>query len=423
MTGSPREGASSLGRDYFWNTAWSFMVAGATVIMLVVVTRTAGVAAAGVFSIGLAIGQQFQTLGMYEVRTYHVTDVRERFPFGTYLAARILTVLMMVLGILAASLVFGSDPGDAALIAFVALLRVFDAVEDVYYSELQRQGRLAIAGRAGFIRSFVTTAVFSVGIWASGSLLITTGSTFLVSLFTMLAVFIPPSRALFPLRPIWTGEGVRLVLLLCLPLALASFISIYLANAPRFAISHFLDMEHQGYFALLFMPAFAINLLSTIVFRPMLTRMAALWVSSDVRAFLGIVCKGLAAALASFILVGGVTFFLGVPILNLLSGKDVSPYLLELMILVFGGAMNSASVILYYALTTMRRQAHVFTGYAIAALAITALLVWLVPSHQLLGASIGYAGAMTILSAYFGLALLALLRGSSNVGRGRADSR
>ena len=130
MTSSEQR-TPSLGRDYFWNTAWSFMVAGATVIMLIIVTRAAGVAAAGVFSIALAIGQQFQTLGMYEVRTYQVTDVQGRFTFGTYLAVRILTVLLMVLGILLASWVFGSDLKDSALIAFVALLRVFDAIEDV----------------------------------------------------------------------------------------------------------------------------------------------------------------------------------------------------------------------------------------------------------------------------------------------------
>lgn len=413
MTSSEQR-TPSLGRDYFWNTAWSFMVAGATVIMLIIVTRAAGVAAAGVFSIALAIGQQFQTLGMYEVRTYQVTDVQGRFTFGTYLAVRILTVLLMVLGILLASWVFGSDLKDSALIAFVALLRVFDAIEDVYYSELQRQGRLDIAGRAGFIRSFVTTAVFSIGIWVTGDLFATTAVTFLVSFATMVLVFIPPSRALFSLRPLWQRERIRLVLLLCLPLALASFISIYLANAPRFAISFFLDKEHQGYFALLFMPAFAINLLSTIVFRPLLTRMATLWVSHNVRGFLRIVYRGLSATLLSFLLVGGVTFFLGVAILNILSGKDISDYLLELMVLVFGGAMNSASVILYYALTTMRRQSHVFVGYAVAALAITVFLIFLVPPFHLLGASIGYAGAMSLLSGYFFLALFMELRRDEN---------
>ena len=55
---------------------------------------------------------------------------------------------------------------------------------------------------------------------------------------------------------------------------LASFIAMYLVNVPRYAIDYFLDSAAQGYFAIIYMPAVAINLLSLLVFRPLLTRMA-----------------------------------------------------------------------------------------------------------------------------------------------------
>ena len=61
---------SQIGREYLWNTAVSLMTSLATVVMLLVVTRTAGIRAAGVYSLAIAISQQFQTLGMYEVRAY-----------------------------------------------------------------------------------------------------------------------------------------------------------------------------------------------------------------------------------------------------------------------------------------------------------------------------------------------------------------
>ena len=57
------------------------------------------------------------------------------------------------------------------------------------------------------------------------------------------------------------------VLLACLPLFGASFISMYLSNAPRFAIDRYLDPTQQGYFAILFMPAVTINLMSLVIFR------------------------------------------------------------------------------------------------------------------------------------------------------------
>ncbi len=396
---------SQIGRDYLWNTAASLMTSLATVVMLLVVTRTAGIRAAGVYSLAIAVGQQFQTLGMYEVRTYHVTDLRHRFTFGTYLATRIVTVALMLVGIVGYAMVSGDGGSDVLLIVLVASLRVFDAFEDVYVCELQRVGRLDLGGRACFWRALSTTASFSGMLVATGNLLVSTVVSLVVSLVVMVGVYLPPSRGLFPLRPTWDPRRVGQVLLACLPLFLASFISMYLSNAPRFAIDRYLDPTQQGYFAILFMPAVTINLMSLVIFRPLLTRMAGLWVQGDRPGFRAVVNRGLLATAGAFVVVGLVTYVAGVPILGLVFGKDVSAFSVELMVLVAGGAMNAASVVLYYALTTVRLQNLVFAGYVLAAGAITLLCVVLVPQGSLLGASVAYTAAMSVLVAVFAVVL------------------
>ena len=396
---------SQIGRDYLWNTAASLMTSLATVVMLLVVTRTAGIRAAGVYSLAIAVGQQFQTLGMYEVRTYHVTDLRHRFTFGTYLATRIITVALMLVGIVGYAMVSGDGGSDVLLIVLVASLRVFDAFEDVYVCELQRVGRLDLGGRACFWRALSTTASFSGMLVATGNLLVSTVVSLVVSLVVMVGVYLPPSRGLFPLRPTWDPRRVGQVLLACLPLFLASFISMYLSNAPRFAIDRYLDPTQQGYFAILFMPAVTINLMSLVIFRPLLTRMAGLWVQGDRPGFRAVVNRGLLATAGAFVVVGLVTYVAGVPILGLVFGKDVSAFSVELMVLVAGGAMNAASVVLYYALTTVRLQNLVFAGYVLAAGAITLLCVVLVPQGSLLGASVAYTAAMSVLVAVFAVVL------------------
>ena len=269
-----RTPSSQLRRDYFWNSAASLMGSVSFVIMLTVVTRAAGVVAAGIFSLANAAGQQFQTLGMYEVRTYHVTDVRKRFVFGTYLTARIFTVALMIAGIVGYAVVSGGDPPQVVLVILVASLRVFDAFEDVFYSEFQRSDRLDIGGRACFWRILTTTAVFSIGLAITGNLLWSTIVTLLVSTAITAILYIPPARRLFSIRPSWNVRAAGRLLVECLPLFLASFLAMYLANAPRYAIDRYLDLEAQGYFSFLYMPAVAINLLSLLVLRPLLTRMA-----------------------------------------------------------------------------------------------------------------------------------------------------
>ena len=396
---------SQLGRDYLWNTAASLMTSLATVVMLLVVTRTAGIRAAGVYSLAIAVGQQFQTLGMYEVRTYHVTDLRHRFTFGTYLATRIVTVALMLVGITTYAVLSSSDVHHCVLVTLVASLRVFDAFEDVYVCELQRVGRLDLGGRACFWRALSTTVVFSLTLALTGSLLTSTVTALVLSVLTTVLVYLPPSRGLFPLRPAWAPGPVGQVLLACLPLFGASFISMYLSNAPRFAIDRYLDPTQQGYFAILFMPAVTINLMSLVIFRPLLTRMAGLWVQGDRPGFRAVVNRGLLATAGAFVVVGLVTYVAGVPILGLVFGKDVSAFSVELMVLVAGGAMNAASVVLYYALTTVRLQNLVFAGYVLAAGAITLLCVVLVPQGSLLGASVAYTAAMSVLVAVFAVVL------------------
>ena len=396
---------SQLGRDYLWNTAASLMTSLATVVMLLVVTRTAGIRAAGVYSLAIAVGQQFQTLGMYEVRAYHVTDVTHRFTFGTYLATRIVTVALMLVGITTYAVLSSSDVHHCVLVTLVASLRVFDAFEDVYVCELQRVGRLDLGGRACFWRALSTTVVFSLTLALTGSLLTSTVTALVLSVLTTVLVYLPPSRGLFPLRPAWDPGPVGQVLLACLPLFGASFISMYLSNAPRFAIDRYLDPTQQGYFAILFMPAVTINLMSLVIFRPLLTRMAGLWVQGDRPGFRAVVNRGLLATAGAFVVVGLVTYVAGVPILGLVFGKDVSAFSVELMVLVAGGAMNAASVVLYYALTTVRLQNLVFAGYVLAAGAITLLCVVLVPQGSLLGASVAYTAAMSVLVAVFAVVL------------------
>ena len=92
--------AEQLKKNYFWNTLGSLMNAASTVLMLMVVTRTMGAAAGGVFSLAYAVAQQLMVIGHFEIRTYQVTDTEEVFSFGVYLAARIITTVLMIAGII-----------------------------------------------------------------------------------------------------------------------------------------------------------------------------------------------------------------------------------------------------------------------------------------------------------------------------------
>ena len=412
-TGEALESRGQLGRDYLWNTAASLMSSLAVVIMGVAIVRSGATdsfarAQYGLFTLALAIGQQYQTVGLYEVRTFHVTDVRRRFDFGTYLSTRLLTCLVMV-GLIAYHSWTAStkEPYPAfTVIAAMALLRIFDAFEDVYYSEFQRSGRLDIAGKACFARIFTTTFLWSGLYWFTQDLLTSTLITFAVTCVVLIVAYGLPARGVFPLLPSLNVRGVAGILWECLPLFVAAFLNQYLANAPRFAIHAALGDEELGVFAIIYMPAVAINMLSLFVFRPLLTRMALRWTEGKRGEFFSIVRRGLLTTVGAFAIVAAVTYMIGPPLLTLVFGTDVSGYVGELMVLVLAGALNAASVILYYALATMRRLRAVLAVFVTAGATAYLLAPALTRSLAMMGASLAYAATMGLLALLFALVML-----------------
>ena len=412
-TGEALESRGQLGRDYLWNTAASLMSSLAVVIMGVAIVRSGATdsfarAQYGLFTLALAIGQQYQTVGLYEVRTFHVTDVRRRFDFGTYLSTRLLTCLVMV-GLIAYHSWTAStkEPYPAfTVIAAMALLRIFDAFEDVYYSEFQRSGRLNIAGKACFARIFTTTFLWSGLYWFTQDLLTSTLITFAVTCVVLIVAYGLPARGVFPLLPSLNVRGVAGILWECLPLFVAAFLNQYLANAPRFAIHAALGDEELGVFAIIYMPAVAINMLSLFVFRPLLTRMALRWTEGKRGEFFSIVRRGLLTTAGAFAIVAAVTYMIGPPLLTLVFGTDVSGYVGELMVLVLAGALNAASVILYYALATMRRLRAVLAVFVAAGATAYLLAPALTRSLAMMGASLAYAATMGLLALLFALVML-----------------
>ena len=178
-------------------------------------------------------------------------------------------------------------------------------------------------------------------------------------------------------------------------------------------------MNHdvQGYFAILFMPAFTINLLSTMLFRPLLTRMALVWAQGDRRGFTHLMTRGLQGAALAFAVTFLVTYAIGVPLLNFMYAEDIAPYKTEMLILVVGGAFNASSTILYYGLATMRRQHLVFVGYVLAAVTVLVLATMLVSRYGMMGASVAYTAAMVTLTVVFAVSYGWSLRRVSHGGR------
>ncbi len=400
---------SQLRKNYFWNTLGSLMSSLASVILLMVVTRLLGTYMAGIFSLAYAVGQQFQTLGQFEMRTYQATDVTKRFSFGTYLGSRILTCSGMILALAAYAIYSNGLSYDALLLLLVGSLKVFDAFEDVFQGMFQQHGRLDIAGKAFFSHNLAMTLSFTVVAFLTRNLMIACIAALICSLIVVIVMNYLPARAYEKVVANFSWKPILRLLATCLPLFLGSFLLNDTINVPRYGIEGVLTKDDQTVYAIIYMPALVINMLVGFLFKPLLTTMAERWNSGEHRAFAGILTRGALGIVAATTLVCVVAWPLGIPVLSWFYGIDLSAYHTEFMVLLVGGAFNALSVILYYALVTMRLQRLVVVGYVITALAAHLVAAPLIVARGIMGAVFVYDGSMLLLSVLF---LLALMGGS-----------
>lgn len=407
---------------FFWNMLGSGVNALATLVLQVVVTRLFGEVRAGIFLFAYPLAQQLLTLGGYEMRPYQATDVKETFPFGTYLASRFVTGAAMMLGAALFILLGGYTEQDACLIFLLCTYKLFDALEDVFHGMFQQRGRLDIAGRALTLRVVLSTSVFVITLLINRNMLFSTLLAICAAAVGLVLFNIPEAREFVKLRPSFSRPPLKKLLTVCFPLCAGTFMLQYISTAPRLAIRSLLPEEMITYFGILFMPNFVINLFTGFAFKPLLTTMASSWVIGNRKKFRLIVFRGMLFVLGFTILTILVGTWLGLPVLSMLYHVKLDGYLPELLMLLLGGGFNAASVILYYAITVMRRQKSLVYIYA-AAFLIALLGARPVVGHcGLMGACVLYTALMAFITLLFWGALL-LFSYRNKYGKEKGGSR
>ena len=78
---SPQHGMK---QTYIWTVLAGVIYAGSSFIMQMTTSKCISVAQAGILSLALAVGNQLVTIGFYNIRTFQVSDVLEKYKFSDY---------------------------------------------------------------------------------------------------------------------------------------------------------------------------------------------------------------------------------------------------------------------------------------------------------------------------------------------------
>lgn len=376
--------------EQIWNAIFCMLNAMQSVLFLFLTTRICGEDAAGVFSIAFSVAYLMIMIGNYGVRNYQATDVRDRFRFQEYGSHRMITCAAMLICSVIYVILKGYSRDKFIVILLFCVLKMLESIEDVFHGAYQQKGRLDIASKIGTIRYGFTIIGFV------GTLLITKNlaDAAIVSVLLSAAALIVLLWYTFPHIEIqkenirW-GECRRLFLI-CFPLFISGFFNMYICNASKYAIDKYLNDTIQGYYGMIFMPVFVINLLSSCIYRPHLVQLAECWEEGKKEEIKRFTLKQIGIIIGICAVVVAAGYIAGTWVLSIFYGTNLHPYRMELVILLIGGGMTAVVDFLNNIITVMREQKIMVWIYGFVFILAYLFTGFFVSRWNIMGASLAY---------------------------------
>lgn len=407
---------------YIWNAISAVMLAMQSPVILMVMSRTNGVRDAGIFSIAIAIANLMMYVGQYGIRRFQSSDVNEQFSFAEYHGMRIITCVVMI----AASLGYCGygfavrhySVTKFTVIYLVCMLKMIQAYSDVFHGNMQQKGRLDVAAKATAFRYTAEIVIFCGMLIATHNLLASSIVCVCCSVVLMLLTSFNAQRHYCEsMKPVAHKGALKEMFIEGFPLFVSMFLNVYVGNAPKYAIDAYLTDDIQAVFNYIFMPAFVVQIAAQFIFNPIITTYAKLW-QAHKHEKLNTLCisiKKMCGLVLGLTILGLlVAATIGIPILSIIFGVDLSDFKKELCIIMIGGGLLAYATFFSTVIAIIRIQKSLIVCYGIVAIAALSTSGMFVSKYGIQGASWMYVLLMSILAITLGFAMVWKLRKEKN---------
>lgn len=412
--GAPATATTPLRANFGWTLAGNVVYAGCQWGMLLIVAKLAPPETVGKFALGYAVTAPVFLLAGLHLRAAQATDAARRFRFADYFAVRLAgmaAALLVTGGLVALS---GYDATTRLIVLAVGASKAVEGLSDVYYGAMQQNERMRPIATSLMARGVLATVAFGAVLWAGGSLLLALAAL-AAAWVVVLVVHDRRAAARIPIVP--AGPRARRVdlraagqiVVVSLPLGLVMMLLSLRTNIPRYFIEGRLGAAELGVFAALYSLLAAGSMVVSALGQSATPRLAGHFHRGEIKPFRRLLARLLAIA----VVVGGagavVTLLAGEPLLEIMFGPRYAARADVLAWLMASGLAAYSASFLGYALTATRRFTVQLPLFALTTAVCAGACWWLVPTRGLVGAVLGWGGALLVeLAAMWVLLELAL---------------
>ena len=391
---------------FWWNMIGSAIYAFSSMILTYLTIRVIGADEGGIFAIGLTLAQMYVYIAYYEMRNFQVTDAKNTYTFTDYHTVKMCNCIIMMLVSLVYILFKHYEFHKACVIFLVCLYRMLDGYADVFESQFHKDGRLDIAGKSMAFRTILSVVVYFVVLIASQNLIWALIWAFISGCVGILIFNIWIYKDFGEIHVRFERTKMIGIWKDCLPLFIGMFLWTYLLSASRIAVDDVMTNEYQSYYQVLFMPVSVINLFAGFLIRPSLIVLTEYREQRDFTSFWRRIGKIILEIIAITVICMAGAYIIGIPVLTIIVGVNLSEYRGLLTFLVFAGGFNAVAYILYHVLTITRSRKSIIIGYSIASLTALIISRRLTEKLALFGASLSYLLSVAVLTVIFVICII-----------------
>lgn len=399
-------------KNFLWNTIGTTLNAFNSLFFMIIVTRINGMFDAGIFTFAFSNATVLNIIGEYSGRIYQVTD-NSRITDKDFIVNKIFTCSVMIF-IAIMFIIFNKyNLYKSTIIFLLCFLKMLEAFANVIYSIFQKEENLYKVGISLTLKSIISLLVFIILDITTKNVIV----SILGIIFTYIVIMILYDGYNFK-KSNYKNEktnykNVFLILKGGFFTFAMSFLTMYIINAPKYAIDKVLSEEFQTVFGIIVMPATVMILFTQFIIHPFLTMIKKYIIDGNYVKLRNVILKIIAIIAMTGIMVIIISYLIGIPILNLVYNLNLNEYKSSLMVIIIGSVCYGITSVLTTLLIASRHtlsETINYLGIAIITYMTTNILV---RKYAVNGAAISYLIIMILTLISFSILTVILINKDS----------
>lgn len=385
----------SVKQNMIFNTAGSLIYYFCQWLMSVLIVRVSGFADAGILSLAMSVTAAPAIIGLFNIRSYQVSDIEEQYSDEVYIKSRVYTNILAYLICFAVVLLNGYHLKKALVIMVFMFFKMAEGFADVYYGIDQKRERMDYAGISLSIRGIGSLVLFFGAFRLTKSLL---ASIAAMTVFSFLVIFFYDRKVTQVKKEQRedTGAMVKSLILTCFPLAVVAFLNNLSLSVPKLFLERYFGEEIMGIYSSVSSPTMVIQLAATTLFAPLVPLLTAEYNQKNKKNFMKIIRQFalLIGAITVICLIGGK--LLAHWGLVLLFGTEIEPYVNLFLPVVLIAVLIAVNASLFSICTLIREiKTQYLIGFA-GIIGAFILSVTVVKAGSMVGVNLAMVGTLLI---------------------------